>query len=45
LNAATNSIDFAGGTVVNLNWPVIGFVAVVIIGIVAYKILRKKNLN
>jgi ammonia channel protein AmtB len=40
-----NSVDYAGGTVIHLTGPVLGIVAAVIIGIVAYKILWKRNSN
>jgi ammonia channel protein AmtB len=43
LTNGTNSTwnDYAGGSVVYMNWPVIGIVAALVIGIVAYKILWK----
>jgi ammonia channel protein AmtB len=39
-----NGMDYAGGTVIHLTWPVSGLVFLMaIVGVAAFKILRKRN--
>jgi ammonia channel protein AmtB len=45
LLATPNSVDYAGGTVIHLTWPVLTIVAVAIVAFLTYRKWKKKQIR